>query len=106
MLPEIGDALVTADGMEAIRAAVGHLQAGDPLTDRVRLTGAIAVFAAAWARAQAKQPVVLPKPTLTHAADILQMLSGTPPDPARSRGLDAYLCCVVDHGMNASTFTA
>src|SRR4029079_11642749 len=106
MLPEIGDALVTADGMEAIRAAVGHLHAGDPLTDRVRLTGALAVFAAAWARAQAKQPVVPPKPTLTHAADILQMLSGMPPDPARSRGLDAYLCCVVDHGMNASTFTA
>jgi citrate synthase len=34
------------------------------------------------------------------------MLSGVAPDRARVRGLDAYLCCVVDHGMNASTFTA
>jgi citrate synthase len=34
------------------------------------------------------------------------MLSAEAPDPARTRGLDAYLGCVVDHGMNASTFTA
>jgi citrate synthase len=34
------------------------------------------------------------------------MLSGTVPEPPRVRALDAYLCCVVDHGMNASTFTA
>lgn len=34
------------------------------------------------------------------------MLSGIVPAPASVRGLDAYLCCVVDHGMNASTFTA
>lgn len=34
------------------------------------------------------------------------MLSGIEPAPAFVRALDAYLCCVVDHGMNASTFTA
>ena len=106
LLPDIGRALETGDGMEALRAAVGHLRATDPETDRVRLTGAIAVFAAAWARRRAKQPAVAPQPSLSHAADILQMLSDATPDPARVRGLDAYLCCVVDHGMNASTFTA
>jgi citrate synthase len=106
MLSSIGSALATADSMEALRTAVGHVRAGDPASDRVRLTGAIAVFAAAWARLQANAPPVPPRPSLSHAADCLQMLSGVAPDPARVRGLDAYLCCVVDHGMNASTFAA
>jgi citrate synthase len=106
MLPSIGSALDSSDSMEALRTAVGHLQAGDPVTDRARLTGAIAVFATAWARRQQHQPPVPPHSELSHAADLLRMLSGTAPDPARVRGLDAYLCCVVDHGMNASTFTA
>jgi citrate synthase len=106
MLREIGTALDSPDSMEALRTAVGHLRAGDPVADRVRLTGAIAVFAAAWARLQEHLPPVAPRAGLSHAADILQMLSGGTPDPARTRGLDAYLCCVVDHGMNASTFTA
>src|SRR4029450_4040486 len=30
MLPSIGNALETTDGMEALRAAVGHMSAGDP----------------------------------------------------------------------------
>jgi len=34
------------------------------------------------------------------------MLAGTVPEPPRVAALDAYLCCVVDHGMNASTFVA
>jgi citrate synthase len=49
---------------------------------------------------------VPPRPTLSHAADYLLMLSGAIPDAARVAGLDAYLCCVADHGMNASTFVA
>ena len=106
LLPSIGNALESNDGMEALRAAVGHLRSEDPASDRLRLTGAIAVFAAAWARARRHQDPVSPKAGLSHAADILQMLSGKPAEKAQVRGLDAYLCCVVDHGMNASTFTA
>jgi len=93
--------------MEALRAATGHLSASaDIKEDAIRLTGALPVFAAAWARTRAGQPPSAPLPSLSHAADYLQMLSGTVPEPPRVRALDAYLCCVVDHGMNASTFTA
>jgi citrate synthase len=106
MLPAIGNALETTDGMEALRAAVGHIRAADPAGDRVRLTGAVPVFAAAWARLQAKSSPVAPQPALSHAADTLHMLSGGEPHPGCTRGLDAYFCCVVDHGMNASTFVA
>jgi len=107
LLPSLGNALSAADGMEAVRTAVSHVPASDTIEQgAIQLTGALAVFAAAWARHRAGQPPVAPRPSLSHAADYLQMLSGAEPDPARVRALDAYLCCVVDHGMNASTFTA
>jgi citrate synthase len=34
------------------------------------------------------------------------MLRGEEPDPAEVRGLETYLNTVIDHGLNASTFTA
>jgi citrate synthase len=107
MLPSLGGALDGPDAMEALRAGVAHLRAtADQREDRLRLTAAIPVFSAAWHRAAVGQPAVAPRPALSHAADYLQMLSGTLPDAARVAGLDAYLCCVADHGMNASTFAA
>src|SRR5215510_9321627 len=36
MLPDLGTALESPDGMEALRTAVGHLRAGNPDADRVR----------------------------------------------------------------------
>jgi citrate synthase len=104
-LPHVGDALEAADGMEALRACVSHLwTTGDVQRDSLGLTGAVPVFAAAWHRTRAGQSLVPPQSSLTHAGDYLQMLSGALPDAAHIRGLDAYLCCVADHGMNASTF--
>lgn len=106
LVSSLGEALKSTDGMEALRAAVGHLRAVDQHADRLRLTGAIPVFAAAWARARVGQPAVPPQLSLSHAADYLQMLTGQLPEAPRVAALDAYLCCVVDHGMNASTFVA
>ncbi|PYQ55835.1 MAG: citrate synthase/methylcitrate synthase [Acidobacteria bacterium] len=107
LIPSLGAALEATDAMEALRAAVAHLRTtGNLRDDAVLLTGAIPVFAAAWHRAREARPPVPPDGSLTHAADFLHMLSGTVPPPARVAGLDAYLCCVVDHGMNASTFVA
>jgi citrate synthase len=106
MLPSLGNALDTADSMEALRTAVGHVRFSDPVRDPVSLTAAVAVFAAAWNRLRTNTSPVPPQSSLSHAADCLRMLSGADPEPSRVRGLDAYLCCVVDHGMNASTFTA
>src|SRR5439155_9228608 len=39
-------------------------------------------------------------------ANFLYMLSGEAPDPERVRALETYLNTVIDHGLNASTFTA
>ena len=106
LLPSLGEALSAPDSMESLRAAIAHLRSRDSLRDRVRLTGAVPVFATAWARSHAGQLPITPRPHVSHAADILRMLTGIDPAPGAVHALDTYLCCVVDHGMNASTFTA
>ncbi|MEV0923876.1 citrate synthase/methylcitrate synthase [Streptomyces spongiicola] len=49
---------------------------------------------------------VEPREDLPHAANYLYMLTGSEPDPARARAVERYLVSTVDHGFNASTFTA
>ena len=105
-LPDLGDALAAAQGMDALRAAMAHLrEAATAEATRARLAGAAAVFAASWARMRSGAPPVPPDPALPHAADLLRMATGSW-DAARARALDAYLVTVAEHGMNASTFTA
>jgi citrate synthase len=107
-LPELGRALDAADGMDALRAALGHLvldDAADPADQTLCVTGAMSVFAAAWHRKRT-QPPLPPNPNLGHAADYLRMVHGTAPNAAQERALDQYLIAVIDHGLNASTFSA
>ena len=107
LVPSLGGALNTPDGMDALRAGLGHVPSGgDPAALRARLVGAVPVLAAAWWRGQQGLGPVAPSASRSHAADYLAMLSGVEPDAARVAALEAYLGTVVDHGMNASTFTA
>ncbi|MGW1378596.1 citrate synthase/methylcitrate synthase [Streptomyces sp. NPDC002446] len=55
--------------------------------------------------AQGQQPVE-PRADLSHAANYLYMLTGEEPEPERVRAIEAYLISTIDHGFNASTFTA
>ena len=63
------------------------------------------IVATLWRLRQSLDPIA-PRPDLGHAANFLYMLDGQPPDAERTRGLETYLNTVVDHGLNASTFTA
>jgi citrate synthase len=47
-----------------------------------------------------------PHPDLGYAANYLYMLTGTVPDPAKARAVEQYQISTIDHGFNASTFTA
>ncbi|MEU9005436.1 citrate synthase [Streptomyces sp. NPDC048551] len=49
---------------------------------------------------------VEPRDDLPYAANYLYMLTGREPDPVRARAVERYLISTVDHGFNASTFTA
>ncbi|MFF3308456.1 citrate synthase [Streptomyces sp. NPDC002952] len=49
---------------------------------------------------------VEPREDLSYAANYLYMLTGSKPDETRTRAIEQYLISTIDHGFNASTFTA
>ncbi len=60
---------------------------------------------AAHTRIQAGQEPIAPRSDLSLAANFLYMVFGKEPDPIAAKALDTYWVTVIDHGMNASTFT-
>ena len=105
-----------ASGMHALRMGAATLSANDPDVDdisvegnrrrAVRLTAQLASIVAHHYRLHHGQDILDPPGSLGLAASYLYMLTGQEPDPAYVDGLDAYLVAVIEHGMNASTFTA
>ncbi|WP_427165709.1 citrate synthase/methylcitrate synthase [Streptomyces sp. C1-1] len=49
---------------------------------------------------------VEPREDLPYAANYLYMLTGSEPEPRQARAIEQYLISTIDHGFNASTFTA
>jgi citrate synthase len=47
-----------------------------------------------------------PNPELGYSANYLYMLTGEVPDPESARAVEQYQISTIDHGFNASTFTA
>jgi citrate synthase len=72
----------------------------------VAVTGAIPVFIANVARLEQGEAPVAPRPEASHVEDFLRMLNGEPAPGEAVDALSTYLVTVMDHGMNASTFTA
>jgi citrate synthase len=83
-----------ADPMDALRARMAQTE-GD---DVYGILGAMAVAAAG--------STEKPNPNASHAEDYLRLATGRTPSAEQVAALDAYLVAVIDHGMNASTFTA
>ena len=50
--------------------------------------------------------IIDPDPSLAYAANYLFMMKGEVPSPEHARAVEQYLITTVDHGFNASTFTA
>ncbi|MEW5849524.1 MAG: citrate synthase [Myxococcota bacterium] len=103
LLSSSNDALALPDGMDALRAMVGRM---DSRATREEITGAVAVFAAAWSRRREGKQPVMPDASLGNAADYLRMVRGARAGDAEVSALQSYLVTVTDHGMNASTFAA
>jgi citrate synthase len=49
---------------------------------------------------------VAPREDLSQAANYLWMLTGAEPSPEAARAVEQYMILTIDHGFNASTFTA
>lgn len=95
-----------ADPMDALRAATATLT---PLSDEKataqRIVAALPTIVAAYWRARNQAEFIEPRSDLSHAANYLWMLTGKEPSAEQVRALETYLNTVVDHGLNASTFT-
>jgi citrate synthase len=70
------------------------------------LTATVAVGLAAAIRLRNGNAPVAPDPKVGHAVDFLRMLNGVVPSREDTDALETYLLCSMDHGLNASTFTA
>lgn len=63
------------------------------------------ILAAAW-NLRRGAPVIGPRPDLGATANYLWMLNGEEPTAAKTRAVEQYQILTIDHGFNASTFTA
>ncbi|MHC4953555.1 MAG: citrate/2-methylcitrate synthase, partial [Planctomycetota bacterium] len=90
--------------MHAMRAAVGALGLDSPTREQV--VGALSAIVAAYARIRAGKEPLAPDSQSGFAANHLFLLRGELAPEREARALETYLNTVIDHGMNASTFTA
>ena len=91
--------------IDVLRLALDSLCLEDAESD-VALLGATPVVVAVTWRLLNQKPVIQPDSGLRFTENFLYMLSGRRPTAAMARALDTYFNAMVDHGMNASTFTA
>lgn len=96
--------------MDALRmgtaAATLDLDDEAPERDALALVARLPSIVASYWRFRNGFDHVEPQADLSHVGNYLYMLTGEFPTDARIRGLETYLNTVIDHGLNASTFTA
>lgn len=95
--------------------AVSDIEARGPLLDRsaeeihsdaLRLAAVVPTVLARHYRLRQGLTPVEPDPALSHAADYFRMVTAVAPSPQAERAIEQYLVATLDHGFNASTFTA
>lgn len=69
------------------------------------IAGVLTITSAITRLKKGKMPIE-PNPELSHAANLLYMMTGKVPNPVEERIMDIALILHADHGMNASTFAA
>jgi citrate synthase len=96
--------------MDALRMGAAAASLGvdldSPHAEARRVIACFPTIVAAYWRYRQGEDRIRPREDLRHAANYLYMLTGEEPTDAADRGLETYLNTVVDHGLNASTFSA
>jgi citrate synthase len=96
--------LPSVNAIETMRMGLCLCPDGDGLDQAIELVAMTAVATGISARRALGLPVVKPDALLSHAADLLAMITGKRPNDNQTGALDSYLVTVSDHGLNASTF--
>ena len=118
VLPALARAGATFEPLAALRAALSvwgswrglrpviDIDASTLGDDALALCAAVPTLLAALHRLRRGLEPIPSRAELGHAADWLWMLTGTEPSAAHARAVEQYLVSTIDHGFNASTFTA
>ncbi|MGR5978402.1 citrate/2-methylcitrate synthase [Bacillus cereus] len=77
-----------------------------PYKESIRLVAAFPVIIAALYRKYMDMPMIPPDFQLSHIENFMYMLTGTIPHRMQVKTLEKYLILTMEHGLNASTFTA
>jgi 2-methylcitrate synthase len=109
-------AIKLAHPMDVLRTAASALSAFDPetadnsreatLRKAVRLTSQVPMIVAAHSRIRTGQEPVAADQTLSHAANLLWMLTAKKPSADAAELIDRDLILHAEHGSNASSFAA
>lgn len=114
-MARLGDDFVPLNALRSAISAMGSaldfqhsldLTAEELKEQALRICAVVPTFIMAlWQLSRGKDPID-PHPELPYAANYLYMLTGEEPDPEKARAVEKYLISTIDHGFNASTFTA
>src|SRR5690242_14176499 len=118
VLPAIaraGDEFVPLDALRTVVSQFGAALGFKPsldidaatLRENAMATCAVVptLICALWRLRQGLEPIA-PHDRLPYAANYLYMMQGAEPPPEYAAGVEKYLISTIDHGFNASTFTA
>jgi len=118
VLPDIAGAAGNAPPLDLLRTTVSLMGASlgfRPSLDvdatelrrqAMQVCAVVPTLLTALYRLQQGLEIVDPDPSLPYAANYLSMMRGQVPEPEHARAVEQYLMTTVDHGFNASTFTA
>ncbi|ADP81042.1 citrate synthase/methylcitrate synthase [Pseudofrankia inefficax] len=104
-LSVLGAALTAAAGERGIRPLY-DLTPEERRADALFVTALVPTLLTTLYRLGRGLAPVEPRDDLPHAANYLYMMTGEAPRPEQARAIEQYLISTVDHGFNASTFTA
>ena len=115
VLPILADTTGPLDGLRTALSLVGasdrmrpvlDLTSAERRADVLRLCAVTPVILCALHRIASGHAPIDPKPDLTYADNYLWMMNGELAESKHVRAIEQYLISTIDHGFNASTFTA
>ncbi len=104
--------------LDALRTAISLVGASDGMKSNIdlradelrqqalRLAAVTPVLLCSLHRLRQELAPVESRPELGYAANYLWMMTGREPDVTHAQAIEKYLISTIDHGFNASTFTA
>jgi citrate synthase len=118
LLPDLARVGREAPGLDMLRTTISlfgasrgfrpslDIDAAELKDEALRVCAVVPTLLTAIHRLQHGLDPIAPDPSLAYAANYLYMLSGEVPPPDHARAVEQYMISTIDHGFNASTFTA